>query len=167
LAQTRLDPRLRGKLDASDAVQETLLHAYEAWDQYRGNSDEEFAGWLRAILARTLLHLVRDFRRGKRDVRLEQPMQAALDRSSAGLEKWLAIEQSSPSQHVMRAEEALRMAEAVQSLPEDQRDAVVLYYWQGCTLAEVGQQLGRSTPSAAGLVQRGLKRLREQMSATE
>ena len=167
LAQARLDPKLRGKVDPSDAVQETMLHAYQALDQYRGQTEQEFAGWLRAILARTLLHLLRDFRRAKRDVRLEKPIQAALDRSSAGLEDWLAVEQSSPSQHVMRIEESLRAAEAVQLLPENQRHALVMYYWQGCSLADVGEHLGRSVSAAAGLVHRGLKRLREQMGAVE
>lgn len=90
-------------------------------------------------------------------------MQAALDRSSAGIEHWLAAEQSSPSHHVMRVEEALRVAQGIQSLPEDQRDAVVMYYWEDCTLADVGAHLNRSAAAAAGLVHRGLKRLREHM----
>ena len=104
LAEARLDRRLRAKLDASDVVQQTMLHAHRAWRQFRGTSDGELAAWLRQILARNLLHCVRDFRRAKRDVSCERSLAAACDESSARLEAWLAAEESSPSQQVQRTE---------------------------------------------------------------
>ena len=161
LAETRLDRRLRRKLDASDVVQQTLFQAYQARRQFRGTSDGELAAWLRQILVRNLMHLVRDFRRDKRDIARERPLEAALQESSVRLEGWLAAEQSSPSQQVVRMEEVLRAAEALETLPEGQREAVVMYYWQGCSLAEIGEQLGCSTSAAAGLHRRGVKRLHQ------
>jgi len=163
LAETRLDARLRGKVDPSDAVQQSLLQAYQARHQFRGSTEEEFVAWLRQILARTLIHLVRDLKRAKRDVTREVSFEKALDDSSVRLEQWVAAEQSSPSQHVARLEEAVRISTAVQTLPAAQRDAVVMYYWQGCTLAEIGRHMDRSAAAAAGLVHRGLKHLREQL----
>ena len=167
LAEARLDRRLRAKLDASDVVQQTLLQAYQAWRQFRGTSDGELAAWLRQILARTLLHCVRDFRRAKRDVSCERSMDAACDESSARLESWLAAEQSSPSHRVERMEEVLRLVEAVAALPEGQREVVVLYYWQGCSLAEIGEHLERSVSAVAGLLQRGLRQLRQRFGKGE
>ena len=61
LAGLHLDPRLQGKLDPSDVVQETLLKAHEKMDQYRGRTDAELVGWLRQILANQMLMAARKF----------------------------------------------------------------------------------------------------------
>jgi len=160
LARLHLAPQLRGKLDPSDAVQQTLLQAYQALDQFRGQSEAEWAAWLRQILARNLAQALRDFGRAKRDQAREQSLQAAMDASSARLEAWLAADQSSPSQQAERGEQALRLAEALEQLPEAQREALVLQHWQGLSLAEIGAHLGRSPEAVAGLIKRGLKQLR-------
>jgi RNA polymerase sigma-70 factor (ECF subfamily) len=167
LARLHLDPRLRGKLDPSDVAQQTLLHAHQALAQFRGRSEGELAAWLRQILARNLARAVRDFARAKRDLAREQPLEAALADSSARLGAWLAAEQSSPSQRAARNEEALRLAEGLEQLPEPQREALVLQHWQGWSLARIGEHLGRSPEAVAGLLKRGLKRLRELLSEGE
>jgi RNA polymerase sigma-70 factor (ECF subfamily) len=160
LARLHLAPQLRGKLDPSDVVQQTLLQAYQALDQFRGHSEAERAAWLRQILARNLAQAVRDFGRARRDLAREQPLQAALDASSAQLEALLATDQSSPSQRADQGEQAQRLAEALEQLPETQREALVLQHWQGLSLAEIGARLGRSPEAVAGLIKRGLKQLR-------
>ena len=167
LAEARLDHRLQGKLDASDIVQQTLLGACQGWGGYRGTTEAELGAWLRQILARNLLHALRDFRCAKRDLMRERPLEIAVEESSARLERWLAAEQSSPSQRAARMEEAMKTAEAVAALPDGQREAVVLYYWQGCSLAEIGEHLGRSRAASAGLLHRGLSRLREQLGCVQ
>jgi RNA polymerase sigma-70 factor (ECF subfamily) len=161
LARLHLAPRLRGKLDPSDIVQQTLLQAYQALHQFRGRTDGETAAWLRQILARNLAQAIREFGRAKRDVAREQSFQAEIDASSARLEGWLAADQSSPSQRAEQAEQTLRLAEALEQLPEAQRDALVLQHWQGMSLAEIGAHLGRSPEAVAGLIKRGLKQLRQ------
>ena len=167
LARLQLGPKMRTKVDESDVVQQTMLQAHKARDQFRGGTSNELAAWLRQILARNLAHLFRDQHREKRDIAREQSLQASLDQSSVKLESWLAAEQSSPSHKAVSAEQALRLADAVESLPEDQRDAVVLHYWQGLTLAEVGEELDRSAASVAGLVHRGVRKLREALMDLE
>jgi RNA polymerase sigma-70 factor (ECF subfamily) len=163
LARMQLDERLRSKLDPSDIVQQTLLQAHRAMGEFRGQSDAEMAAWLRQILARNLSHAVRDFGRDKRNVNRERSQQAAVDASSARLEAWLAAEQSSPSQQALRNEQVLELCDALEQLPDAQREAVQLHYWQGCTLAEIAARLDRTPTAAAGLLKRGMRKLRELM----
>ena len=160
LARIELNPRLRARVDPSDVVQQTMLQAFQAREQFRGLVEEQRGAWLRQILARNLAMAVRDHGREKRDVARERSIQQALDHSSARIDAWLAADQSSPSVRAERNEQMLRLAHALAKLPEAQRDALCLHFLQGLSLAEVGRCLGRSQASAVGLIQRGLKRLR-------
>jgi RNA polymerase sigma-70 factor (ECF subfamily) len=163
LAESKLDRRLRAKIDPSDIVQETMLAAFKAWNDLRGSSEGERLAWLRQILIRTLLHAVRDFGAAKRDVAREQPLVRLADRSSVQLEALCAADQTSPSQAAVRAEELLRVADAMLDLPDEQRTAVLGYYWRGATMAEIGEELERSAPAVAGLIHRGVKRLNQRL----
>ena len=165
VARLRLDRRLRGKLDLSDLVQQTLLRAHQAIDQFRGTEGSELAAWLRQILSATIADEIRRYTRGKRDVGVERWLLASLDESSASLEAWLAADQTSPSLQAIRHEELLLLAEALAELPDDQRVAVELHHLKGYSLAEVGRQMGRSKSAVAGLLRRGLKALRDRLKS--
>ena len=167
LARLHLDPRLHGKLDPSDVVQQTLLEAHKDREHFRGQTPAERAAWLRQILARNLANAVRDLGRGKRDVDREHSLEEAVNASSARLEAWLAAEQSSPSARAERNEEAVRLAEALAALPEAQREVVVLRHCHGWSLAEISRHLGRSPSAVAGLLHRGLQQLRDQLHERE
>jgi hypothetical protein len=91
---------------------------------------------------------------------------AAIQKSSERLGAWLVSEQSSPSQRVQRNEEAVRVAEALAELPEDNREALIQHYCESLPLSEVANRMGRTTSSVAGLLKRGLKRLRELIQET-
>jgi len=164
LAQTRFQTKFQSKLDASDIVQQTMLNAYQSWEQFRGKSDAELAGWLRQILANLIIRNTRDMGRGKRDVERERSIDAALQQSSMQLGKLLADPgQGTPSQVVMKEERAAELAQALMELPDDQREAIMGKYWHGQSSAEIGEQLQRSPEAVAGLLYRGLKKLREVM----
>jgi RNA polymerase sigma-70 factor (ECF subfamily) len=160
LARMQLDPRFQAKLDPSDLVQQTLLEALQMLDRFQQRSDAELAAWLRQILARNLTNAARDLGRAKRDVARECSLEAALEQSSARLEAWLVAEQSSPSQQAQRKEQVFRLAEALTSLPEAQREALTRRYLQSWPLDEIGRHLNRSPAAVVGLIKRGLKQLR-------
>lgn len=167
LANMQLDRRLRSKVDASDIVQQTMLQAHKARDQFRGENDKQRAAWLRQILARNLHHATRDMTREKRDVRREQAMQAAVDQTSLRLERILSNNESTPSIKAQRGEELLKMAHAIESLPDVQREALLLHYLEQKSLTEIAEQLGKTRGSIAGLVRRGLAALRETLAQSD
>src|SRR5688572_24688447 len=76
------DPRLERRLDSSDLIQQTLLRAQQAREQFRGRHEGEPYGWLKQILENVVIDEARKHRAGKRDVALEQSLQAAVNDSS-------------------------------------------------------------------------------------
>ncbi len=122
-------------------------------------TEAELAAWLRAILARHLADLARQFapRRGGR----ERSLEAALEQSSARLEAWLAAEDTPPIRRAERQEQLLRMAEGLARLPDDQRTALESRHLRGLAVAEVAREMGRSAAAVGSLLYRGLKTLRE------
>jgi RNA polymerase sigma-70 factor (ECF subfamily) len=161
LARLQMDPRLRGKVDPSDIVQETLLKAHQAQDRFQKRGEAETAAWLRRILANALMDTARKFTTEARDVQLERSLQAALDESSSRLEAWLAADQSGPGEQVLRQEQLRRLAEALARLPDDQRQAVELRHLHGRCLADVAETMQRSKGAVAKLLFRGVAKLRD------
>ena len=167
LARVHLDPRLRGKLDPADVVQQTFLRAYAAWPQLHNSDRPVLLAWLRRILARTLADVVKHYDRDKRAVGLERSLEADLDRSASGLAGWLAADQTSPSQAAARNEELLRLSQALAALPEPQREVVVLKHLRGWELQRIAGQIGRTVPAVASLLRRGLEELRRRLAPKE
>jgi RNA polymerase sigma-70 factor (ECF subfamily) len=163
LARVHLDPRLRGKLDPADVVQQTLLRACAALPDVRDRSPGVLAAWLRKVLARTLADTVKHYHRDRRDVALEQSLGADLDQSASGLAGWLAADQTSPSEAAGRNEELLRLANALADLPEPLREVVILKHLRGQTLKQIADHLGRTVPAVAALLRRGLEELRKRL----
>jgi RNA polymerase sigma-70 factor (ECF subfamily) len=164
LARAHVHPRHLSKIEASDLVQQTLLEACQQQNQFRGQSDAELAGWLKQMLVHNLADALRGGERAKRDVRRERSLEASIEDSFSRAEDWLAATQSSPSQQAIRIEELLRLADGLAQLPDDQRESVVLHHLQGWSLAQMAEHLGRSESAVAGLLHRGLKKLRGLMA---
>ena len=158
LARLQFAHELRGKLDPSDLVQQTLVKAHQKVAQFRGSSEAERMAWLCAILANTFADALRKF--SPKTGGLERSLHVSLETSSRKLEETLASDQTSPSQRVIRHEQLIRLADAIAQLPDDQRQAIELRHLQGLATAEIAQRMKRSSAAIGGLLQRGLRSLR-------
>lgn len=164
LARTGLHHHMRGKADPSDIAQEVCLAAHGNIEDFRGESAEEFAGWLRGILTNTLAMHVRKFLgTAKRDPRLEQQLNQNFASATGFLQSQIAGNVTSPSQHFARNEAFLQLAGALEGLPKDYRQVIVLRHVEGLSFAEVAKAMGRSVDSVEKLWVRGLAKLKTSM----
>ena len=154
------------KVSGSDIVQDVLLQAHEALPQFRGTTRGELLAWLRKILENQLYDVARHFGRKKRDAGLEQSIHGAVSGSVDRIEK-LAGNLTSPSQYPERHERERRLAEALETLPAEQRTAVELHHLVGYSVNEVAEKMNRTRASVAGLLRRGLGELRESLTDLE
>lgn len=161
LARLQIGRRLQGKVDASDLVQETFLEAYRDFGQFRGTTEQELASWLRRILAWNLANLVQRYCGARRrDVRLERELAAEMDESSRVLDLGLMAKASSPSQQAVRREQAVLLANALEQLPADYREVLMLRHLEELSFPEVARRMGRSLDSVKNLWARALAQLR-------
>lgn len=159
LAERELPDVLRGRIDPSDIVQQTLLQAWRAEGEFRGTSHAERLAWLRAILKNTVRQNQRQFAAKKRGARRECN---EADRIQEGQNLAdLAIEPTvSASGQMIAAEETLALAEALQRLPEDQRRVIELRHFEGKSHQEIAELMGRSPAAIRMLWVRALRNLR-------
>ena len=156
VARSRLGRRLRAKMDPADVVQGAFLQAFAKKEQFRGETETEFAAWLRQILLNEVAQATRWWKTGARDIGREE----ALELSEQTLRGILAAD-GSPAKALIREEQVTRLQRAVDGLPLGQRRAIELHYFNGFTVDEVGIEMGRSAASVMGLVYRGVRTLQK------
>lgn len=124
---------------AEDAAQETFLRAWKSMAQFEGRNNATPKSWLVRIAINTCKNIRRTawFRRTDRSVTPEElPLPAA--------------------------EEDRTLLLTVQSLPDRQREVVILRYYHGMSLDETARMLGLSRSTAFHRLQKALKSLRIQ-----
>lgn len=163
LADMQLNPRLRAKEDVSDVVQLTLLRAHHDFSAFRGTTEAELRGWLKTILTHTLINLAKKYQTQKRNFHLERSIDQQMQESAIRIVGELPANQTSPSQHMIRQERAEQLADAMSTLLEDEYTAVMLKHVHDWKVAEIAERIGRSPEAVAGLLRRGLKKLRTKM----
>jgi RNA polymerase sigma-70 factor (ECF subfamily) len=161
LARNGIDSSLQGKADPSDLVQEVLLKGHQHFDQFRGRTEAELAGWLRQILTNSLADLVRRYQgTAARRLARERSLEEMLNASSAAMERLLAREGPSPSESAERRELGVVLADALAELNADHREVLVLRSLQERDWDEVARRMDRSVGAVRMLWARALKQLR-------
>jgi RNA polymerase sigma-70 factor (ECF subfamily) len=162
-----LDPRLQRRFDASDLTQDTMLKAHKKIGEFRGTTEAELLKWLHTILLNQLRDKIEHEEADRRNFKLEQALPEVVAESSARIDKWLAANQSSPSEQAERHEQELRLAAALAQLPEDQRDVVIIHKLMEASPADIATETGRTVKSVAGLLRRGVHKLGDILKANQ
>jgi RNA polymerase sigma-70 factor (ECF subfamily) len=130
---------------AGDLVQETFMRVIEARERYQPT--RTFASWLYTIA----MNLLRDqLRRHKRRGTTEELSETNLE-----------MHVSEPE--IELSERRAAVQKAVQSLPEEQREVILLAKYQGLSYAEIAEILRISEAAVKQRAYRGLKTLREEL----
>jgi RNA polymerase sigma-70 factor (ECF subfamily) len=153
LAQRSLDSQIGVRADASDLVQQTLLSAIRNFKNFEGEHSAQFVAWLQVIHERNVVDTIRAHTADKRAVNREGPI--VDDRNQ------INPQTDSPSARAMRSEEAVQLAQAMETLPADQREAVRLRHLEGWPISRIAASLARSEEASAGLIKRGMAKLRK------
>lgn len=147
--------------EAEDLVQETYLRAYRAWDQYTLGTNAK--SWLFTICRNTFL------RGRERDVRRDERVKEAAgastdgDGSSNEMPIFTGHSDTDPEASFFRSLVDDRILEAIDDLPDDFREAVVLNHLQGLNYQEVAEVLSVPLGTVKSRLFRGRKLLQERL----
>jgi RNA polymerase sigma-70 factor (ECF subfamily) len=157
-AAGQLDPAVAAKVDPSDLVQNALLAAVRAFPQFRGKTTEEWEAWLTQIVRREVHDERRYWHQPRRSVRRQANNLEAIDNGNL-----LPADGSSPSTPSLRKEQAEKILDLVARLPADEERVVRLRHFEGKSLNEIAELIGRTPDGTAGLLKRAMARLRESL----
>jgi RNA polymerase sigma-70 factor (ECF subfamily) len=164
----RMDRRLRGRLDASDVVQEAYLEAIERYPDYVRNPNMPPFLWLRFIVGQRLRivhrqHLGVKARDAGREVTLYHG--ALPEATSESLAAQLLGHLTSPSQAAVRAELQVRLQEALNSMDRIDREVVALRHFEQLSNVETAQVLELQPRAASARYIRAIRRLKDILSS--
>lgn len=161
LAEVQIGRRLQGKVDASDVVQESFLEAHRDFGKLRATSEGELVAWLRQILATNLANTIRRYLgTQRRNIRLEQELRIQLEDSSQLIDQNLVASNASPSDQVSQHERAVRLADALGQMSQNQRLVIILRHFEEMTFPEIAIRMGQSVAGVKKLWARAIIRLR-------
>ena len=164
----RLDPRLTGRVDADDVVQEAYMAAEQRLDHWLKDPSRSFFVWLRLITVQKIIDVHRRQLGARiRDANLEVqlgggPTPQASTLSLAGR---LLGSATSPSQAAIRSEAQEKLEEALSSMEPIDREILSLRHFEELSNNEVSEVLGLQKSAASNRYVRALARLRKILSA--
>jgi RNA polymerase sigma-70 factor (ECF subfamily) len=164
----RLDARLRGRVDASDVIQEGYLDAIRRLDEFARDPAVPFYIWLRFLVGQRVQeqhrrHLDTPGRDVGREVSIYR---GAMPGASTGaLAARLLGKLTDPLQAALRAERKARLQEALNGMDPLDREILVLRHYEQMTNGDAAAALGLSFKAASKRYTRALDRLEKILSA--
>lgn len=131
--------------EAQDLCQETFLKAYKSISSF----SERKGGSFQAYLFRIARNLIIDSSRKKKDIPLKE---------------YLSIEaEGDLDEQIDKKQENQKLKEAINKLPEIERQIVILRYFEELTTAEVARVIGKREGALRVRSHRVLKKLKDLM----
>ena len=142
--------------DANDLAQETFVRVYQACQSF--DTAQKFTTWLFTIAANLARNQIR-WRSRHPNVSLD----AETDSDTLGLSDILPSDATTPQQAAEEAERNETVRRAVQLLPEEMREAIVLCEWEDMTVAEAAAVLNTTPKAVESRLYRARKLLSEKL----
>lgn len=167
MVASRMDPRLHGRIDAADVVQDAFVQASAKREEYFRESTVPLFLWLRGVVRNKLLELHRHhLGTHMRDATRELPLEAqpSWDDKSAALYLHLTAGLTGPSVAAVREEAKMQLADALNKMDPTDREVLTLRHFEQLTNAEAAQVVGIQERAAAKRYLRALERLKTILS---
>jgi RNA polymerase sigma-70 factor (ECF subfamily) len=164
LVAFRLDPRLQGRIDPSDVLQDVYLEAWQDLRSYLSEPAMPFLLWLRGIAGNKLRelhrhHLGTQMRDPRREISIRPGTLA--ETTTTALAAGLLDNLTRASEEAIRMELKVRLQDALNAMDSLDREVLALRHFEQLSPAETAQVLGIKEKAAGMRYVRALRRLKE------
>lgn len=164
----RIDPRIRGRVESADVLQETWLTAARRLREYLQQPTVSPFVWLRQLVLQTLVDLHRHEFRQRRDAGREvhKGNASPLADTSLSMADILLQQLTTPSGRLVREEEIQQLQQALNALPELDREVLALRHFEQLSNLQTAEVLQLSITAASNRYVRAAARLAEILQRT-
>ncbi len=142
---------LRNREDAEDVTQDVFLQAYRSLNHFRG--DSQLSTWLYRIAVNVSLNLQRKGKHRKLFA-LFKKTEDVDPPGEPGNFDIPGFAEGTPAWELERGDTAKIVQEAIDSLPDQQRVAIMLYHYEGLTYSEISEVMEVSVASVESRLHR-------------
>lgn len=158
----RMDPRLHGRLDVSDVLQEAFLDASRRLPEFIAEPDVSLFIWLRSLATQRLIdlhrqHLGAQVRSVARELAVSR--HGDLSTSIRSLAGMLADSSKTPASKAVREEMRCQLHQALDAMEPIDREVLAMRHFEMMTNGEVASVLKLSKAAASNRYVRALERL--------
>lgn len=158
----RMGARLQKVTDAEDVLQEVYTRAYESFDEFVDGGSGSMAGWLIGIAKNQIRKLYKHhFAYEKRTPDRAVPLDAP---NTEGMAPRLpAAGDPTPSRVIARSEDVRRLAAALASLPDDERELILENVYEERSIRDIASDTGITHTTLAYRLTKALRALRAEL----
>jgi RNA polymerase sigma-70 factor (ECF subfamily) len=166
IVEFRMDERLKRRVDPADVLQEAFIELSKRLAEFLAQPSVSVFVWMRQKTVQTLIDLHREHFRDKRNPNKELQQAPNWNSNETGLSinAFLSVSMTSPSQHLIRGEEVLKLQAAIQHLSELDREVIALRHFEQLTNLQVAEVLNLTPTAASNRYIRAISRLSETLT---
>jgi RNA polymerase sigma-70 factor (ECF subfamily) len=147
--------------DAEDVAQNVFIEVYQSVGRFRSQS--KLSTWIYRIAVTKSLDFVRKMTRKKRMGKVKRLF--GLDSDEAEMSIDPPDSAPTPLENLASREQATLLTEALNTLPENQRMAIILTNYEQLSQAEVSKIMGNTVSAVESLIHRAKQNLRQKLTA--
>jgi RNA polymerase sigma-70 factor (ECF subfamily) len=148
---------LHNKDDADDLTQEVFIQAYTSLSRFKGEAT--FSTWLYRIAVNASLNKVR---KSSKNIILQR-IDALFGAEKAKEHPFTLSDTENPENIIIRQEHVEWIQKALDTLPENQRTAIILSKYDNFSQREIAEIMNTTEGAVEALLQRAKKNLREKL----
>ena len=163
-----LDPRLSGRIDPSDVLQDAMTQAAEKLPHYLVEQPIDFYPWIRQLVRDQLVDVHRrHIQAQRRSIQREAYVPSINETSAAHLVNYLVGSATSPSVIVVRKERRDAVRQALNQLAPANKEILLMRFVEQLRVQEIAQILAIPEATAKSRLRRSLEKMYRLVNLTE